>query len=274
MMNHISGIILFLLITSAITLTGQRGITPAKGAESLSLGGSVSGSLGIESLLNNQAGLSQLEGFGVIVSTEQRFLLSELVIASAGVAYNFKKVGTLGLMVSNFGFEEYREQKYGLAYGRKLFENLSIGGQFDVLNTRIVGFGSSTSITFELGLQAALSEAFSIGAHVFSPGTVSINDTNELPSRFNLGVQYQPSDQIYATVEVEKLIDRGLSVQGGISYQIIESLYLRVGTSTNPTRMSFGLAYGFNETFRFDAAMTNHEILGITPAASVRYQSK
>ena len=269
---RLSILIFFLTYFSFIELQAQSGLTPAKGAESLSLGGNVSSSTGIESILNNQAGLSDLNGFAVIVSSEQRFLLSELLVGSAGIAYNRKGFGTVGLVVSSFGFEEYSEQKIGLAYSRKLFDNLSMGGQLDYLTTRIDGFGSNSAITFELGVQSELSEQFMIGAHIFSPGTVKINDTSEIPSRINIGLKYSPTSKVYVVGEIEKLLDRGLSIQGGINYQIINELYLRVGTSTNPTRMSFGVAYGFNQSFRFDGALVNHDVLGLTPAASVKYQ--
>lgn len=267
-------ICLSLFISSFLTLNAQNGLTPARGAESLALGGNVSGSQGIEGILNNQAGLSQVQGFAVIINSEQRFLLSELLVGSLGLAYNKPSFGTIGLLISSFGFDTYQEQKIGLAYSRQLFDNLSIGGQFDYLNTRIDGFGSSNAITFEIGVQSQVTDQILIGAHVFSPGTVRINDTNEIPSRFNLGIQYKPTPKFFLRAEIEKLIDRPLSIQGGVDYKIINELYLRVGTSTNPTRLSFGVAYGFSNKFQFDLSTVNHEILGLTPAASFSYQSK
>ncbi len=254
-----------------LLLSAQRGFTPARGAKSLSMGGLVSVSTEIDAILNNQAGLASMDGYGLIATAEQRFLLDELRTVSFGASYEKKDFGTVGLLVSSFGIAEYKEQKFALAYARKLLDQLSIGGQLDYLTTRIQGYGSSNSITFEFGLQSKFNDEIMMGFHMFSPGQVSQGTESNIPTRMNLGFAYIPSDKLIIGAEVEKIVDLDFAFRGGVSYAFAEQFILRAGVSTGETTFSFGLGYALQNALYFDGAFSQHETLGITPAASVKY---
>lgn len=235
------------------------------------MGGLVSTSTSIDAILNNQAGLYKLTGYGFIASAEQRFLLNELSTISFGAAYGKKNLGSFGLLISSFGIDEYKEQKFAFAYARKLLDKLSIGGQLDFLSTRILGYGSSNSVTFEIGIQSMVTKEFTLGFHLFSPGQVSQGTESNIPTRMNAGFAYHPSNKLLIVLEVEKIIDLDFAVRGGISYAFADQFILRAGASTGETTFSFGLAYKIQNSLYFDGAFSQHEVLGITPAASVKY---
>jgi len=263
-------LIAFFFILPQIVLA-QRGYTPARGAKSLSMGGIVSLSTEIDALLNNQAGLATLNGYGLIASAEQRFLLDELRTVSFGAAYGKQELGTVGIVVSSFGIDEYKEIKLGLAYSRQLLEKLSIGGQLDYLSTRILGYGSTNSITFEAGIQSKFTEEFMIGFHMFSPGEVSQGPESQVPTRMNAGFAYIPSKKLFIAAEVEKILDLDYAFRGGVSYAFADQFLLRAGASTGETTFTFGLAFKIQDAIHFDGAFSQHEILGTTPAATVKY---
>ena len=267
-------IIAFILLFTINPAFGQRGYTPSNGATSMSMGGIQSTHEGIDAILNNQAGLSSIHNFGFIASSEQRFLLSELVTIAAGAVYGDKNLGTFGLMMSSFGIDEFREQKIGFAYSRKLLDNLSIGGQLDYLSTRIDGYGKSSTITFELGIQSKVSKEVLVGFHIFSPGTIRQGPESDLPTQINAGISYFPSEKLLVSAEVEKIIDLEYSLRLGISYKIYDQLSLRAGASSGATTVSFGLAYVLNQQIHFEGAFSQHEILGTTPGASLKYLKK
>ena len=62
--------------------------------------------------------------------------------------------------------------------------------------------------------------------------------------------------------EIEKNTEReGVSLRGGLEYEVVRSLYIRAGVQTNPGILSFGLGY----TIRFvqvDVAAQLHNDLG------------
>ena len=151
----------------------------------------------------NQAGLAQLSTLSFIGFGENRFALADINSFSIGMGLP-TSAGVFGLNLNYYGFESYNEQKIGLAYARKLTKTLSLGAQFDYLNLRIPEYGNRGNLTFELGLQAEINQQVTLGAHIFNPFLVSLNENYDIESVFGLGVSYRPSPKITIIVEAEK----------------------------------------------------------------------
>ncbi|MBI1227402.1 MAG: hypothetical protein GC192_19375 [Bacteroidetes bacterium] len=220
------------------------------------------------SLFSNQAGLVGIKKLAVIAGVEQRFLLSELQSAAIGAALPTRS-GTFGLMAQSFGYEEFRQQKIGLSYARKLWTNLSVGAQFDYFQTRIPEYGSRGTFTFEAGLQANISKSLMVGAHVFSPAQVEIAEGENLPTIFRLGVAWQTSERLQVCSELEKDIDFKPRWRTGLSYQPVQAFTLRAGYATEPSMMFFGFGFAFGAGFQADLAGSFHQSLGFTPSAGI-----
>lgn len=261
-----------LIWISCFSLIAQQGNSPARGAQSLAMGGLGINLEGTDALFNNQAGLTSIEGFALQLNSERRFNLNELTAIALGVAYEAGDLGVFGIQISNFGFELYQEQKIGIAYARKLSKLLSIGLQMDWFNTTIETFGSKSLYTFELGIQANVTEEIQLAAHLFNPGQQELNEHSEIPTRLRLGLRYNISDGLYFISEADKRLDSPLNIHTGISYKIINSLDLRAGFNTNPGIFSFGLAYYINDKFSLDGAYSYHENLGYTPGLSIKWK--
>lgn len=267
-MKHLLLAITFL---AAQCLAAQNGAPPAAGSRGVAMGYTGLTFTDINSIFSNQAGLAQLEKPAVAAFGEQRFLLSEIRSFSLGAALPVGTSGSFGLTLNYFGFEQYNEQRIGLAYGRKLLDKLSIGAQFLMLNTRIPEYGNKAAFTFEAGLQAELLPRFTLGVHLFSPARVKVAAEESLPTILKMGFSYLPSDKLSLLAEVEKDIDYPARARFGVEYRIIEPLFLRLGTATQPTMLSFGLGYALPNGIGIDIASTYHQVLGFTPAAGITF---
>lgn len=251
-----------------INLYAQNGAPSIAGARGLALGNTGLTFKDIHSSFRNQAGLAFLPSFGATVTAEQRFLVNEIQTYTAAAAYPTAS-GTFGLNLSYYGFEDFNEQRIGLAYARKLFSKFALGVQFDYLNTRITEYGSKGIFTFEVGILSQLFPELSLGVHVYSPVQIEIVEEENLPTIFAFGLNYMPSDKVSILAEVEKDIDFEARVKAGVEYQLVDALSLRVGVATNPTSPSFGLGYRLKSGLGIDVAASYHEVLGFTPAISV-----
>ena len=249
----------------------QIGLNNAESTRSLSLGGSSLLFQNIDAAFSNQAGLADVKGVQAIAFVEQRFDLAELSTASFAVAKNFN-FGTAAINLSSFGFSDYSNQKLGLAYARKLFDNLAISGQFDLFNTQIKGYGSTQYITFEVGVYSKLTNQIHIAAHIFSPGNVGITDNDELSSRIRIGAKYIASKKVNISAEFHKVIAAQDDIRVGIEYMVIDKLILRVGTSFDPSKYSFGFAYQLPKGIYIEGGYSYHQQLGNTPGIGVKYQ--
>ncbi len=220
------------------------------------------------SLFSNQAGLVGLKKLAIVAAAEQRFLMAELQSVAVGAALPTRS-GAFGLMVQSFGFEEFRQQKIGLSYARKLWNALSIGAQFDYFQTRIPEYGSRGVLTFEAGLQANISKDILIGAHIFSPAQVELAEGENLPSILRLGIAWQVSEQLIVLSEVEKHLDVPLRWKSGLSYQPVKSVTLRAGYATEPSMLFFGVGFAFGNGLQADMAGSFHQNLGFSPSAGM-----
>ena len=61
------------------------------------------------------------------------------------------KFGALGIGISNFVFELYREQSIVIGFSRNLFKNFSIGANMHYQRIDVKNYGQDFSLTFDLG---------------------------------------------------------------------------------------------------------------------------
>jgi hypothetical protein len=263
-------LVFFCLALTTQTTLCQNGLPPIGGARSAGMGYTGVTYTDIHSVFTNQAGLAMIDKFAATAFAEQRFFLSELQGISAGAALPTNS-GTFGVSVNYFGFEDYNEQRAGLAYGRKLNEKLALGAQLLVLNTSIPEYGNKTNVTFEVGLLSNLLPELQLGFHVYSPARIQLVEDEFLPSLFRLGLNYSPSDKLQILAEVEKNIDYPVRSKFGLEYTLFDAFKMRVGAATEPLNLSFGLGYQLGNGLSLDIASTYHDILGFTPTAGVSY---
>jgi hypothetical protein len=176
-------------------------------------------------------------------------------------------------MVSSFGFTEYNEQKIGLAYARKLGNNISLGGQLDMLRYNISAVGSKSLATFELGMQLDLNREFSIATHIFSPGKVSVTENTDIGTRFRLGVRYKPSSKVFILAEADKLIYRKTELKLGVSYRLVKQAEVRLGINPVTEFFSFGALFSFKDKYKMASAFALNDRLGTSSALSLQYSN-
>ena len=198
--------LLLFLIYAHTLLFAQNGTPIIAGARGAAMGNASVGFMDINSIFSNQAGLAYLSKPSTVLVGQRRFLNADINSYALGAAYPTNS-GTFGLNIQYYGFEEFKEQKIGLAYARKLFDKFAIGAQIDYLTTRIAEYGSNASFTFELGVHSQIMKNFFLAAHVYSPIQVDINETDKLPNIFKLGASYLVSKKLNIHVEAEKDID-------------------------------------------------------------------
>lgn len=214
-----------------------------------------------------------MEGVVAFAAFERRFVLADLDLMAVAVALPTRS-GTFGLGVQNFGFEEFRQQKIGLTYARPLSKMLYLGGQINYFNTRIPEYGSNGSLTFDLGLQAEISDELVLGAFIGNPAQLEFAEGENLPTVMKFGASYLPSKKVNVGFELEKDVDFPLRVRAGLEYQAAEPLTVRTGFSSDPGTFHFGLGLRLANGLVVDTAMRYHQTLGLTPSVGLRFEGK
>lgn len=213
----------------------------------------------------NSASLAGVKEMAAGVFSERRFLLQELSAYSFAVTLPTSS-GNFGIKGDYYGGQLYNETNVGLAYGRKLGENLDIGVGFDYFSMRSSGYGAASAITFDAGAILHVTEALQTGIRVYNPIGMKVGKTGEekLPALYSVGLGYDVSPQFFIGAEAVKTEDQPLSINAGIHYAIADKLIARGGISsaTSVYYIGFGVKI---KSLRLDATASFHPYLGITP---------
>ena len=222
----------------------------------------------------NQAGLAYVDQLSAGLYYENRFLLKETGI-KAGVVAIPTKSGTFGVSVVNFGYKNYNEGKYGIAYGRKLGENVSAGLQLNYISTFFgdVTYGRKNGFTAEIGVRARIVNQLFVGAHIYNITRTKLADYNNeyVPTVFRLGMEYRFSEKTFLVVEAQQDIEHRVILKTGFEYGINSTLYLRGGVATNPFSNSFGVGLKL-KNLDLDISSAYHYVLGFSPQVSLSYK--
>lgn len=270
--NPLSFFLLCFLVLALAPAAAQDGLFPAFDIRSRLMGGTGINAQGVDALWTNPAGLAYTgEEFQAAATAEQRFGLSDLTMATVGAAYG-KGLGGFGFQLGSFGFDAYNETRIGLAYGRKLSDNFSIGADFSGFATNTEGYASTFDITFGLGAQLEIIPELSIGARIFSPFRTERLPEEYLPQLLAVGLTYKPTDQLILNAEFHQDTDHPGRFRAGMEYLPAEEISIRLGVATESTELSFGIGYQVIDNLDISAGAVWHEILGVWPAVGVRWK--
>jgi hypothetical protein len=213
----------------------------------------------------NQASLAQIKNSSAGVYAEKRFLLSETNMYSAIFVFPTSN-GNFGVQTDYFGFKNYNESQIGLAYAKSLGSKLDVGIKFNCYNFSIPSYSNSSTVDFEIGAIAHLSEKLNIGIHAYNPvgGKLSKTDNEKLSSIYKFGIGYEASDNFFVSTEIVKEEDQAVNINAGFQYNFLKQFFVRAGTSTESTNTFAGAGIAWKD-LRLDVTANYHPQLGFTP---------
>lgn len=224
---------------------------------------------------NNPAGFAYQKHISIGLSYENRFMLKELGLKKLGLIIP-SKAGHIGLSVSQFGYEHYNENIFGLCYSKGFGPRLSIGVKLDYILLKFSeGHNNISTATFEIGMQYNISESLCIGTYIFNPIHAKTRNPNndKIPIIMRLGLSYKITDDFFTTSEIEKGSDQGISCRLGMEYEIYDNLFMRSGFQLKPEIFTFGLGYEYKKII-FDICGEMHSKLGASINCSLIFKIK
>lgn len=250
----------------------QSGDIP--GGPSAGMAGAGLGMTNAWSFYQNQAGLADIEGIESGAFYQSRFLTSELGFQGLTAAMPVGN-GTMAVGFQSFGYSQFRESQYGLAYAMRLSEELNIGVGLDYSALQIgEGYGSTSAFLVQLGFQYDLNDKLKIAGHVFNPTRSKLNDYDDerIPSVLRGGINYEVSTRVIILAEVAKDVDQKASTRIGLTYWPSEQFVLRAGVRTAPVETSFGFGARFSAV-QIDLASSYHYVLGFSPSIALTFNA-
>jgi hypothetical protein len=257
-----NAVLLLFFIAAAVLQAGEPLFVP-HGAAEMGTAFASSASPGHWSCFHNQALMTSRPGTSVALALETRFMMTPLSSKAISAIMAGKAV-PLGLIITHYGNGDYYRIFTGMGSAVTLTKGVSLGVQVDYIMERSAGdYRDVSHLTFEAGMTIMLSSSLTFGLHLFNPMT----PVNTLPSSMNAGMEWKHTEDLSVVFEASKVTDEPLSVQGGISWNVLNRLILRAGYMSSPSFFSFGLGYTYG-SLQTDAGFMANSVTGITSSVS------
>ena len=220
----------------------------------------------------NPAGILGLPGCTIITSVSPSIygipeLRHHAVSAVLPVSW-----GTIGVAGTTLGVDGYRETTAGLVVAFPLDPAFGCGIRVNSLWLGIASYGSTVVPTLDLGLQARITESFSVGFLLENVTGARLGIRKEaLPRSVEFGLSIAPSGLgVQACASAVKELSAPLDWRMGVTFAPYECLTLRTGISTEPAFLcaGFGLTVA---PVTLDYAVSHHWQLGLTHHVSLAF---
>lgn len=217
------------------------------------------------SVTANQAALAQIKNPSFGVYGEKRFLLASTNMYSTIFALPTEQ-GNFAFQADYFGYKNYNESQLGIAYARSLGTKLDLGVKFNYYSFSIPGYQNSSTVTFEIGAIAHLTEKLNAGVHLYNPvgGTLSKTDNEKISSVYTFGIGYEASESFLISAEIVKEEDLPVNVNAGVQYNFAKQFFARFGIASQNESPYAGAGVSW-DNFRVDLSASYHPQLGLSP---------
>ena len=196
---------------------------------------------GFDALRMNPAALALLNKNIAGISYEYTFLHIE---GLHNVYFGFARpvfYGGLGIGISEFGFEEQKEQALTSAYSIRLSREFYAGAGVDLYLIQNKRTGTGVAYGLSLGMLGILSKKWFLGVygHNLNGPQFGTAEESTLPASLQTGIGYRPFEDISSEIDVS-ITNDNIRMHTASEFRIMDFLNLRTGIQTNPNSVSFG----------------------------------
>ncbi len=217
------------------------------------------------SFTGNQAALATTKQAGIGVFGERRFMLKETSVYTLATSLP-TRLGNFGVQINYAGFKNFRENKIGLAYARKLGKLVDVGVQFNYYGYNIPSYGKASAIYFEIGTMLHLTDKLNAGIHVYNPigGKLGKNSEEKLAAVYKAGLGYDVSERFFISSEIIKEEDKAVNVTAGLQYRFAKQFFAKAGFISESGTAYAGAGISW-KNLRLDISSSYHPQLGFSP---------
>jgi hypothetical protein len=241
-------------------------------SRSLALGGCLSADPDpITGVIGNPAALSRIISTEIELGYIQLFSLPELATTKCAIIHPLAG-GGIGLNLSSFGNDLYREIETEVSFGKSLGGLASLGVAVGYYWLSIQNYGSTGETSLSLGIQAKPLPNLMWGFWGRNL-TESNTSNNLLPRETVTGFSYSIPRKFMATVDISKEPRYLETYKFGIEIFLNSYIVARAGMQHQPDRAGGGFGVLWN-SWQLDYGAYSHWELGWTHSISLRWGIK
>lgn len=266
-----SRLIGLLLLLAVIKSGNAQSVSTLMGARAAGMGFASSGLNDEWGIFNNVGSIGSQEKISTTVAYELRPQLKN----ANRMAFAFNapmRWGVSSMGVFRFGDDLYNEQIISAGFGNK-FGIASLGIKANYIQYYADGFGNHSTVSFDFGGLAELTDQLFIGAYINNLNQAKINsdyNSERLPTRLTAGLTFKPKENILITSELDKDLGYDLTWRTGFEYSFKQKFFIRSGVNIKPQSGFFGLG-AKRKNLQADYAIQFNTLTGASHQASASF---
>jgi len=192
--------------------------------------------------------------------------MGELTESILGYEQKLGVWGNSSFAWQRFGVENYREDILSIACGFKALSHLIIGVKVEHLNLSINRFGSTSALSYNLGILCHFNVNFSFGATFLRANRPKIPNT--LPRTLACGIAMKVAPNLVLTADMRRSSGQKIGVFIGSEIRVNPNFAFRAGIHNRPWQIAvgWGINYGW---VNLDYAWLSHQSLDGTHQVGV-----
>jgi hypothetical protein len=221
----------------------------------------------------NQAGMRSIIKPVLAVAYQRNVFSTQIATQSATFQLPVQAY-TLGVVLSNYGFEAYKAQQFGIALAKSFGPTLSAAMRFNYHQIQIPAYGKASTYSADVGFLYQFSKRIGIGAHVQNVSNSSFANTatnSPMPLLIDFGLSYKSTDQLLLVASLQQSLNHTPQPKLGIEYQLIPALALRGGLSFNELKQFAGIGFEIKKMC-FDWSISSQNAVGAGSQISLQYE--
>lgn len=228
-----------------------------------------------QSFLFNPALIGRESSKSLDINYFNRYGLKELGVMNLLFSYPATFL-PIGVNISSFGYDRYRESMFRIFLGKSLNEkwNIGISIQYSIIQTELTE-EYPQYLSTDIGIIYSPVEKLLIGMLIMDLPSVAIKkediDTNYFMSySIQIGFQWEVINSLLIVGNLETNKQTTLTGCTGLEYQLYKQFYVRAGIKATPLLPTIGVGYRFS-CFSVDVATVYHPVLGISTGIGLKY---
>jgi len=226
----------------------------------------------IWNILGNSAGITKVEKSTAAINYSRHSIDNELSTQALALIIPLNN-DFIGISFQKYGLSVYNEINAGLAFAKKLGDELSISLKGNYHQIQITGYGAASSYSINVGAIYQFNEKITVGiysSNISNRGYINVSSDLLIPSGINLGLSYQASKKVLIAATLNKNTRQKIDMRVGLEYKILEKLSVRAGLNSRTLNQNFGIGL-VHKKIMFDLALEHHPSLGYQPQISLAY---
>lgn len=228
-----------------------------------------------QSVLYNPSLIALYDKNTIHIEYLNRYTMKELGTVCSGFYYP-NSVLSVGVDISSFGYDSYRESMFRLALGKRVGKKWTIGIGIQFLLLQTVALDEQPKqLATDFGVSFSPVDKLLVGLLIMNFPSFSLESKNTEIKDFTdysvqIGFQWEVINNLLIAATLESNKEYTLTGSGGIEYKLFTDFRIRAGIQSTPLLPTLGIGYRFSR-FTTDVAAIYHPVLGISMGIGLKY---